>query len=77
MVPGRLVERAFLGETWDYVVSPADSALRLKVAALPFEVFDVGDPVWLAFDPQQMAPVAESDRFTRPGVRGTAVRPAP
>jgi ABC-type Fe3+/spermidine/putrescine transport system ATPase subunit len=58
VVPGRLVERAFLGETWDYVVAPAESDLRLKVAALPFQVFDVGDDVWLEFDPRQMAPVA-------------------
>ena len=58
VVPGRLLERAFLGETWDYVVSPADSTLRLKVAALPFQVFDVGETVWLEFDPRQMAPVA-------------------
>ncbi len=58
VVPGRLLERAFLGETWDYVVSPAGGGLRLKVAALPFQVFDVGADVWLEFDPRQMAPVA-------------------
>jgi iron(III) transport system ATP-binding protein len=57
-VPGRLLQRAFLGETWDYVVSPAESGLRLKVATLPFQVFDVGEDVWLEFDPRQMAPVA-------------------
>jgi len=57
MVQGQLVQRTFLGETWDYVVSPIDSALRLKVTTLPFQVFDVGDTVWLEFDPQQMAPV--------------------
>jgi ABC-type Fe3+/spermidine/putrescine transport system ATPase subunit len=55
---GRLLERAFLGETWDYVVSPAESGLRLKVAALPFQVFEVGEDVWLEFDPRQMAAVA-------------------
>jgi ABC-type Fe3+/spermidine/putrescine transport system ATPase subunit len=58
LVPGRLMERAFLGETWDYVVSPAESDLRLKVAALPFQIFDVGETVWMEFDPQQMAPVS-------------------
>jgi iron(III) transport system ATP-binding protein len=57
-VQARLLERAFLGETWDYVVSPVESSLRLKVAALPFEVFDVGETVWLEFDPQQMAPIS-------------------
>ena len=58
VVRGRLLERAFLGETWDYVVSPAESGLRLKVAALPFQVFEIGEDVWLEFDPRQMAPVA-------------------
>ena len=57
-VEGKLVQRTFLGETWDYIVSPLDSGLRLKVTALPFQVFEVGDKVWLEFDPQQMAPVA-------------------
>ncbi len=59
LVQGRLVQRTFLGETWDYIVSPADSGLRLKVTALPFQVFEVGEKVWLEFDPVQMAPVAE------------------
>ena len=58
VVEGRLVQRTFLGETWDYVVSPVDSTLRLKVTALPFQVFEVGQAVWLEFDPSQMAPVA-------------------
>ena len=58
VVEARLVQRTYLGESWDYVVSPAGSDLRLKVAALPFEVFDVGDTVWLEFDPLQMAPIA-------------------
>ncbi len=57
LVQGRLVERAFLGETWDYVVSPAAGVLRLKVAALPFQVFEADDDVWMEFDPRQMAPI--------------------
>ena len=57
-VAGRLVERAYLGESWDYVVAPEGTDLRLKVAAPPNRVFEVGDAVWLEFDPQQMAPIA-------------------
>jgi ABC-type Fe3+/spermidine/putrescine transport system ATPase subunit len=53
----RVVERVFLGESWDYIVSPADSAIRLKVAAMPSQVFEVGDTLWLKLDPQQMAPL--------------------
>ena len=59
IVPGRVIERAFLGENWDYVVSPAMGGLRLKVSALPHQVFAVDDPVWLAFDPAQMVPISD------------------
>ncbi len=54
----RLVERAYLGQFWDYVVAPADSGIRLKVVAAPSQVFEVGETLWLKFDPQQMAPIA-------------------
>jgi iron(III) transport system ATP-binding protein len=54
-VQARLVERAFLGEYWDYIVSPVDSGIRLKVAATPSQVFEIGETLWLKFDPQQMA----------------------
>lgn len=53
----RLVERAYLGEYWDYVVSPVDSGVRLKVAATSSQVFEVGETLWLKFDLQQMARV--------------------
>ncbi|HEX5212264.1 MAG TPA: ABC transporter ATP-binding protein [Pseudolabrys sp.] len=53
----RLIERAYLGETWDYVVSPADSGVRLKVAATPSQIFEIGETLWLQLDPQQMAPI--------------------
>lgn len=56
-VQARLVERAFLGDSWDYIVSPVDSAVRLKVAATPSQVFEIGDTLWLKFDPQGMAPL--------------------
>ena len=59
-VPGVVMERAFLGETWDYLVTPTGTDLRLKVSAPPVQVFDVGSGVWLEFDPQQMASIAES-----------------
>ncbi len=59
LVAGTLAERAYLGEFWDYVVVPQDSALRLKVTAAPADIFEVGELVWLEFDPRQMAPVNE------------------
>jgi iron(III) transport system ATP-binding protein len=57
VVPGRLLERAFLGETWDYLVAPAGSEMRLKISALPHKIFEVGAEVWLEFDPGQMAAI--------------------
>jgi iron(III) transport system ATP-binding protein len=53
-----VVERAYLGEFWDYLVAPAAGALRLKVTAPPLEVYAVGDTAVLAIDPAQMAPIA-------------------
>jgi ABC-type Fe3+/spermidine/putrescine transport system ATPase subunit len=56
-VAGEIVERAYLGESWDYVAAPAESALRLKVSAPPVQIFEVGEKVWLELDPRQMAPI--------------------
>src|SRR5262249_44358315 len=57
-VPVTIVERAYLGEFWDYVVAPASATLRLKVTAPPLEVYAVGEAAMLALDPAQMAPIA-------------------
>jgi iron(III) transport system ATP-binding protein len=56
-IQARLIERAYLGEHWDYVVSPIGSNVRLKVAAAPSHELQVGDTLWLKFDPQQMASI--------------------
>jgi iron(III) transport system ATP-binding protein len=52
-----IAERTFLGESWDYVVRPQDSALKLRVAAPPLEVHDIGAPVWVEIDTRQLAVV--------------------
>ncbi|MDX2155475.1 MAG: ABC transporter ATP-binding protein [Hyphomicrobiaceae bacterium] len=54
-VPARIVQRAYLGEAWDYVVQPEGGALKLRVAAPPKQTFDVQQRVWLRLDPAQMA----------------------
>jgi iron(III) transport system ATP-binding protein len=56
-IPVAVTSRVYLGESWDYVVAPADSATRLRVAAPPLDVHEVGDKVWLEFDPRQIAVV--------------------
>jgi iron(III) transport system ATP-binding protein len=55
LIPGRIVQRAYLGEHWDYAVRPKDSALQLRVTARPHDVFEVNEDVWLELDPGQMA----------------------
>ena len=54
-VEGRIAERAYLGEYWEYVVRPAESDLRLRVSASPQTVYDTGDAVWLEIDPRRAA----------------------
>ncbi len=56
-VGGRVVERAYLGEYWDYVVEPAEGGLRIRVSAAPTQVHAVGDAVWLEIDPARAAPI--------------------
>ena len=57
MLAGVVSQRTFLGETWDYVVTAQGSDLRLRATAPPLQIHEVGEPVWMAFDPQQIAMV--------------------
>ena len=59
VIPGRVVQRAYLGEHWDYAVRPKDGALQLRVTARPHEVFEVDESVWLELDAAQMSPIAD------------------
>jgi len=56
-VAGSIVERAFLGGNWDYQVALQGSGIRLKVAAAPATVFDVGAAAWVDIDPAQVVPI--------------------
>ncbi len=56
-VEGRIAERAYLGEYWEYVVRPAEADLRLRVSAAPQTVYETGDAVWLEIDPRRIARV--------------------
>ena len=55
VIPGQVVQRAYLGEHWDYTVRPAGGPVALRVTARPHEVFEVDEKVWLELDPRQMA----------------------
>lgn len=53
----KIIERAYLGEFWDYVVVPVAGSTRLRVTAPPLDVYRTGETAWLELDPQQMTPV--------------------
>ncbi|WP_028221991.1 ABC transporter ATP-binding protein [Paraburkholderia oxyphila] len=54
----RIVQRAYLGEYWDYSATPVEGSTRLHVNAPPSDRYEVGEVLWLEFDPAQMAAVA-------------------
>jgi len=53
----KIVERAYLGEFWDYVVVPSAGRTRLRVSTPPLEVYQKGETAWLQLDPEQMTPI--------------------
>jgi len=56
-IGGVVIERAYLGDHWEYTVRPEGSALRLRVTAAPGAVYDVDEAVWLALDPAEAVPL--------------------
>ena len=54
-LPATVKGRVYLGDSWDYTVTPAGTGTTLRVATPPLQVIDVGKSVWLEFDPRQMA----------------------
>jgi iron(III) transport system ATP-binding protein len=53
----KIIERAYLGEFWDYVVVPAVGTTRIRMTAPPLDVYQTGETAWLELDPQQMTPL--------------------
>jgi ABC-type Fe3+/spermidine/putrescine transport system ATPase subunit len=53
-----VLERAFLGEHWDYVVKPRGGTSTLRVMTSPVNDFPIGAAAWLEFEPRQMALIA-------------------
>ena len=58
VMPATVAERTYLGESWDYVVAPEGTGLKLRAAAPPLDAHEAGRRVWLALDPRQVAIVA-------------------
>ena len=58
-IEGRVAERAYLGEFWDYLVRPAGGAESIRVSAPPQQVFEVDENVWLRIDPRSVAHIVD------------------
>ena len=50
-----VLERAYLGEHWDYVVRPRQGGASLRVVTAPTDDISVGASAWLEVEPLQMA----------------------
>jgi ABC-type Fe3+/spermidine/putrescine transport system ATPase subunit len=59
VLPGSIVARAFLGETWDYAFQSETSGLNLRITAPPLNVFAVGQKVWLEINPEHLVPIQD------------------
>jgi iron(III) transport system ATP-binding protein len=58
-VEAEIVDRAYLGEYWDYQVKPLGETKPLRVSTMPTVLFDVGQRVWLEIDPAAMVRVEQ------------------
>ena len=59
VLPGSIVDRAFLGETWDYALQVANSELKLRVTSPPSNIFAVGQSVFVEIDPANIVPIQD------------------
>jgi iron(III) transport system ATP-binding protein len=56
-IDGVIVERAYLGEYWEYLVRPNNSGGRIRVTTEPLAIHEVSEAVWLCLDPTRAARV--------------------
>ena len=56
-VEAEIVDRAYLGEHWDYQVKPVGEPKPLRVSTGPNTVYALGSRVWLEIDPAAMVRV--------------------
>jgi len=56
---GRIAERIFLGERWDYGLSIEGSATMLRAAAPAEQVLDDDTPVWISIREERIVPVED------------------
>ena len=61
-IEGKIEERAYLGEYWEYVVRPVNSDLRLRVSTPPTDMHAIDREVWMEIDPSRIAPIPGPER---------------
>ena len=59
ILPGSIIERSFLGETWDYAFQSEACDLKLRILSPPLNVFTVGQKVWLEINPSHIIPIQD------------------
>jgi ABC-type Fe3+/spermidine/putrescine transport system ATPase subunit len=57
VLEGRIARRAFLGESWTYVFTPAAGGAQLTVTTAPDKVLSADAPAWLTLNPAQLVPI--------------------
>ena len=55
-VPGKVVSRSYFGDRWDYGIDPG-GGMTIMVSAEPKQELHVGEAVWMAVNPGDMAPI--------------------
>jgi ABC-type Fe3+/spermidine/putrescine transport system ATPase subunit len=55
---GKIAARAYLGDTWEYVVQSNEGGLRLRAMASAAQLLTVGETVWVEIDPRSMVPLS-------------------
>jgi iron(III) transport system ATP-binding protein len=53
-VEGKVVSRSYYGDRWDYGIDPGGGT-TIIASAEPRQQFQVGDAIWIAVDPKDMA----------------------
>jgi len=56
-VEAEIIDRAYLGEHWDYQAKPLGETKGLRVSTAPTIIFELGQRVWLEIDPATMVRV--------------------
>jgi ABC-type Fe3+/spermidine/putrescine transport system ATPase subunit len=57
-VAGKVLARAFLGDTWEYLIQSNEGGLRMRAMSSSAQLLAPGDPVWLQFDPRNLVPLS-------------------